>query len=221
MAALAAGMLMAGCAGSGTEQRETVTDRVDGAITRVEVDSDAGGLRLTAGEQASVTQELGWTGDARPEVEHRVEGGVLRITVRCPDDGGEQCQASLDVTVPAASSSRVELAAGGIEVSGLTGEQDLRSAAGSVRGTGLGPGPVAANSSAGGVDLTFAAAAPDVTAESSAGGVDVRVPVGPVYEVTTETSAGSVQVEVPDQPGADHRITAKSSAGSVSVVPAG
>ena len=54
----------------------------------------------------------------------------------------------------------------------------------------------------------------------SAGGVEIRVPVGPAYEVTAETSAGSTEVGVPDQPGADHRITAKSSAGGVSVLPA-
>lgn len=220
MATVVATVLVAGC-GSGPEQRQDVTDRVDGAVDRVEVDSDAGSLRLVAGDRASVAQDLRWTGDARPVVEHRLDGGVLRITARCPDDGGERCQAGLVVTVPAASSARAELAAGGIEVDGLTGDLDLRSSSGSVRGSGLGPGTVSAESKAGGVDLTFASAAPEVRAESSAGSVDVRLPVGPAYDVSAETTAGSTRVEVPDQPGAEHRVDARSSAGGVSVVPAG
>lgn len=217
----AAALAMAGCGGAGPEQRESVTDRIDGAVTRVEIDSDAGALRLAAGEQASVEQDLLWTGDARPQVEHRLDGDVLRITVRCPDDGRERCQAGLVVTVPAAASARADLAAGGIDVAGITGEQELRSSAGAVRGSGLGPGAVTASSSAGGVELGFAAAAPDVTAESTAGSVTVRVPVGPVYDVSAETTAGSTDVGVPDQPGADHRITARSTAGSVTVAPGG
>lgn len=220
-ATAAAGLVLAGCGGEGPEQRESGTEPVDGDVSRVEVDSDAGDLRLVAGEQASVEQDLRWTGDAKPQVEHRLDGDVLRVTARCPDDGGERCQAGLVITVPAQASSQAELGAGGVEISGLTGEHDVRSSAGGVRGTDLGPGSVSATSTAGGVDLTFAAAAPDVHAESSAGSVDVRVPVGPAYHVTTETTAGSTDVGVPDQPGADHRITARSTAGGVTVAPAG
>jgi hypothetical protein len=218
----AAGLLLAGCGGvaAGREQQEAVNEPVDGAVTRVEVDSDAGALRLVAGEKASVEQDLRWTGEARPQVEQKVDGGVLRVTVRCPDQGGDRCQAGLVVTAPAASSALADVRAGGIEVQGLTGALDLTSSAGEVSATGAGPGDVRARSSAGAVELTFAAAAADVTAESSAGGVEIRVPVGPAYEVTAETSAGSTEVGVPDQPGADHRITAKSSAGGVSVLPA-
>ncbi|ALE84103.1 DUF4097 family beta strand repeat-containing protein [Pseudonocardia sp. HH130629-09] len=223
MTAVVAGLLLAGCGGvaAGPEQQQTVNEPVDGPVTRVEVDSDAGDVRLVAGEKAAVEQDLRWTGGARPQVEQKVDGGVLRITARCPDQVGDRCQAGLVVTAPAASSALVDLRAGGIEVRGLTGALDLTSSAGGVEATGVGPGDVRAKSSAGSVELTFAAAAADVTAESSAGGVEVRVPVGPAYEVSAETSAGSTEVGVPDQPGADHRITAKSSAGGVSVLPAG
>ncbi|MEU6701711.1 hypothetical protein [Pseudonocardia sp. NPDC046786] len=214
-----ASLVLAGCGSGGPEQQENVDDRIDGAVARVEIDSDAGPVRLVAGAESSVEQDLRWTGDARPQVEHRLDGDVLRISARCPNSGGERCQAGLVVTVPAEASSRVELSAGGIEISGLTGEQDVRTSAGEVTGTGLGPGSVTASSSAGGVDLRFAEAAPEVTAESTAGQVDVRLPIGPAYWVTAETTAGSSTVEVPDQPGADHRVIARSTAGSVSVTP--
>ncbi|WP_125911487.1 MULTISPECIES: DUF4097 family beta strand repeat-containing protein [Pseudonocardia] len=212
-------LVMAGCGSSGPEQQENVDDRIDGAVSRVEIDSDAGSVRLVAGAESSVAQDLRWTGDAKPQVDHRLDGDILRITARCPGSGTDRCQAGLVVTVPAEASSRVELSAGGIEVSGLTGEQDVRTSAGGVTGTGLGPGSVTASSTAGEVDLRFAEAPPEVDAESTAGAVEIRVPIGPAYWVTAETTAGSSTVEVPDQPGADHRINARSTAGSVSVLP--
>ncbi|WP_224391296.1 DUF4097 family beta strand repeat-containing protein [Pseudonocardia sp. ICBG1293] len=217
------GFLLAGCGGVavGQEEQQTVDEPVDGQVTRVEIDSDAGPLRLVAGERASVEQDLRWTGDTRPQVDQQLDGGVLRITARCPDGIMSRCQAGLVVTVPASSSAQVDLRAGGVEVEGLTGALDLRASAGAVTATGVGPGDVQANSGAGAVELTFAEAAADVSAESSAGGVEVRVPIGPAYEVTAEATAGSTEVGVPDQPGADHRITARSSAGGVSVLPAG
>ncbi|MEQ3549683.1 DUF4097 family beta strand repeat-containing protein [Pseudonocardia nematodicida] len=209
--------LLAGCGATGAEQRDDVTEQIDGAVSRVEVDSDAGNLRLVAGTQARVEQDLRWTGDARPEVTHRLDGEVLRVEARCPDRGSDRCQAGLVITVPEASSSRAELSAGAIEIEGLTGEHEVRTSAGGVQGRGLGPGSVTAESSAGSVDLTFVAAAPEVTAESSAGSVDVRVPDGQDYAVDAETTAGQTRVELADTPGAPHRITARSSAGGVTV----
>lgn len=217
VAGVVAVLMLAGCGGAGPEQREQGTEPVDGSVGRVEVDSDAGDVRLVTGEASSVARELRWTGDAKPVVEQRVEGDVLRVTARCPDADGERCQAGLTITVPAASSSRVDLGAGGIEVAGLTGDQDVRTGAGDVRGTGIGPGAVTARSDAGDVDLTLAKPAPDVAAESSAGDVDIRVPAGPVYTVESETTAGDARVDVPDTPGADHRITARTTAGDVAV----
>ncbi|MFP5072816.1 DUF4097 family beta strand repeat-containing protein [Pseudonocardia nantongensis] len=219
LAGAVAGLVLAGCgtASSGPEQRESGTEPVGGAVSRVEVDSDAGDVRLVAGGQPSVARELRWTGDAKPVVEQRVEGDVLRVTARCPDSTTERCQAGLTITVPEASSSRVDLGAGGIEVTGLSGDQDVRTAAGDVRGSGIGPGAVTASSSGGDVDLTVAQPARDVTAESTAGDVDVRVPAGPVYTVGAETTAGETRVDVPDAPGAEHRVTARSTAGDVVV----
>lgn len=218
----AAGLLLAGCGAlplPGAEETERGSDTF-GAVTRVEVEARAGTIQVRPGADGSsrVDRFLRWSGDAKPQVTQEVRGDVLRVVATCADDG-DDCNTELVVTVPAATAVTADLGAGNVAVTGLSGEQDLSSGAGNVAGVDLGAAPVTARTPAGNVDLGFAAAPPTVDAESSAGNVTVRVPVGPVYEVDARSSAGTTRVEVPDTPGADHRITATSSAGNVSVVP--
>lgn len=207
--------------GSSGPPQETATQRHDVAVTRVEVESDAGTLQVKAGADGSATvdRELRWTGDRKPVVTETVEGTTLRITARCPGSGSDRCEAGFVVTVPAAAAVEAQLQAGNVEVTGLSGQQDLSSQAGGVKGSGLGAAVVKAETSAGGVDLVFASAPREVDARSSAGSVSVRVPGGP-YAVTADTSVGSAEVTVPTDPAAPARITARSSAGGVTVAAA-
>lgn len=237
LAALLA-VLLAGCAGvqlsgntvgtgsgssvgvAGDLQTETGRQSHPEQITRLEIDSDSGDVvvRPGAGRGAVVQHTLRWSG-TKPELTEVVQDGALRITARCPDgDGGDRCQADLTVTVPAATAVRTQLGAGGITVSDLAGDQDLGSSAGTVTASGLRAPTVTARSRAGAVELEFAAPPQSVDAESSAGAVRVFVPrEGPVYRVQATTNAGKVDVQVPDDPGAGPGITARSSAGSVTV----
>ncbi|MGD9990463.1 DUF4097 family beta strand repeat-containing protein [Pseudonocardia sp.] len=227
---LVLGLVLAGCGnvqlagGSGSSSGgdgapgETSTQRHDVAITRVEVESDAGTLDVRAGADGSATVDrtLRWSGDRKPVVTETVEGTTLTINASCPGRGSDRCEAGLVVTVPAAAAVRARLQAGDVTVTGLAGDQDLSSRAGGVRGERLGATQVTAQTSAGEVDLVFAAAPRTVDARSSAGSVSVRVPGGP-YAVTAETSVGEAEVTVPTDPGAPSRITARSSAGEVTV----
>lgn len=209
---------LAGCGGApGPEQRESGTDGVDGAVSRVEIEVDAGDVRLVAGPSSSVTRELRWTGSAKPVVEQRLDGDVLRVTARCSRGVGDRCEADLTVTVPSAAAARTQVGAGDVTVEGLTGVLDLDTAAGDVRGTGIGPAEVRARSAGGDVELAVATAAPSVTAATTAGDVVVRVPAGPSYSVAARTTAGDVRVDVADTPGAAHRVDAASTAGDVTV----
>lgn len=217
-----AGLLLAGCGGislpGGAQETERGSDTF-GAVSRVEVEARAGTIQVRPGADGSarVDRFLRWSGDARPQLTQEVRGDVLHVEATCPNERG--CDTELVLTVPAASAVRADLGAGNVAVTGLSGAQDLSTGAGNVAGTNLGAAPVRATTPAGNVDLGFAAAPPTVEAESSAGNVTVRVPVGPVYEVDARSSVGNTRVEVPDTPGADHRITATSSAGNVSVLP--
>ncbi len=214
-----AGLLLAGCGASLGPSASERGSASFGAVSRVEVEARAGTVQVRPGPDGSATVDrfLKWDGDAKPQLTQEVRGDVLHVVATCPDDDHD-CTSELVLTVPAASAVRADLGAGNVGVTGLSGAQDLSTGAGNVSGTGLGAAPVTVRTPAGNVDLAFAAAPPTVDAEATAGNVVVRVPTGPVYEVHATTSAGNARVEVPDTPGADHRITARSSAGNVSVV---
>ncbi|MCE0766782.1 DUF4097 domain-containing protein [Pseudonocardia kujensis] len=204
-------------AGSGDLATERGADRHEGTVARVAVVSDAGDVTLRSGPEgaSTVDHETRWTGP-RPELTQQLAGGVLRITAHCPEPG-ERCETRLTVTVPAGAASSVDLGAGDVVVSDLTGEHELRTAGGDVTGTGLAGPRVSAHSTAGDVELTFAAPPTAVVAESTAGDVGVLVPLGPVYRVDAGTTVGSVEVGVADDPGAAATISAHSTAGDVRV----
>ncbi|MCW0215371.1 MAG: DUF4097 domain-containing protein [Pseudonocardia sp.] len=201
--------------GDVTTRRTSATH--DGPVSRVEVESDSGDVDLRPGADgtATVTRTARWTGP-EPDVAESLDGGVLRITVTCPSPA-EVCSVDLAVTAPAATAARTQVGAGDIAVAGLTGTHDLSTASGSVEGTGLGVGAVSARTAAGDVGLTFADAPPQVEAESTAGDVTVRVPAGAAYRVDARTTVGEVEVGIPDDPAATARITARSTAGDVTV----
>ncbi|MDN5919216.1 MAG: DUF4097 domain-containing protein [Pseudonocardia sp.] len=214
---VAATTVLAGCGSADREQTESATEGF-GAVDRVEIEAEAGSVDLRPGPDGSaqVQRTLRWSGEAKPEFTQSVSGNTLTITARCPDDD-ERCTTDLVVTVPAATSTRTDVTAGDIDVDDLTGAQDLTATAGRISGTGLGAAPVTARATTGQVSLRFAAAPPTVDAEASTGNVDVRVPAGPAYQVQAQVQTGNSRVEVADTPGAEHRISARSTTGNVSV----
>ncbi|MET0191521.1 MAG: DUF4097 family beta strand repeat-containing protein [Pseudonocardia sediminis] len=214
---VAAFAVLAGCGSPAAAQTESATESV-GAVDRVEIEADTGSVSLRPGPQGSaqVQRTLRWTGEEKPEYTQSVSGTTLTITARCPV-ADERCSTDLVVTVPPAAASRTTVSTGDIAVDDLTGAQDLTASTGRITGTGLGAAPVAARATTGQVSLRFAAAPPSVDAEATTGNVDVRVPVGPVYQVQAQVTTGNSRVEVADTPGADHRISARSTTGNVSV----
>jgi DUF4097 and DUF4098 domain-containing protein YvlB len=108
--------------------------------------------------------------------------------------------------------------AGSVRVDGASGALDLSSSAGGVTVTDATSQTVKAESSAGGVNLTFLRAPMTIDAESSAGGVKVVLPPGAdAYEVDASTSAGNTTIDVKTDPESERKIKLRSSAGNVSV----
>jgi hypothetical protein len=237
LAATAAVLLAAGCGGmqvlggaggapappDGADALRTeTTTQVHEGVGRLVVDIDAGDVSVRAGEGgfAAVTSAVRWSG-TRPEVAQVVDGDTLTVTARCPDrTGAERCEVDLTVDVPPTASSDVQVGAGDITGTAVTGGHVWNSVSGDVSAVELGAAAVRARSGAGDVLLAFAAVPLEVDAETAAGEVLVTVPGDARYSVDARSGAGETVVEVPTGP-AGAVITAFSSAGDVTVRGAG
>lgn len=202
----------------GDALRTETTTRVHEGVARLVVDIDAGDVSLRAGDGgfAAVTSAVRWTG-TRPEVTQTVDGNTLTVTARCPDRTGvERCEVDLTVDLPPSAPSDLQVGAGDITGTDVTGEHVWNSSAGDVTAVELGAAAVRARSGAGDVDLAFAAVPLSVDAETVAGEVLVTVPDDAGYAVDARSGAGETVVEVPTDPGGAS-IAAFSSAGDVTV----
>lgn len=201
-------------------QTETQNQTYKQPVTRVEINVDSGAIKLTPGTagQVAVRRDLRWNQD-KPTIDERFEGTTLKITAKCPNGGGfgHLCEIDYALAVPPEISVDAETSAGAVSAQQLAGTLSLRSQAGAVAGQGLRSAEVTAQTSAGAVDLQFAAAPNKVDAESKAGAVQVTVPRGDAYRVTADTSAGDKQVDVTQDPGSSRSIDARTSAGQIQV----
>lgn len=219
-------------------QHDTSTRVLPATGSRLTVEVGSGSVSVTSGndDEVRITRRLEWSFSRPRLTEVATADGVL-LTARCGRSWN--CTTSYEVVVPSRFAVELRSSGGSLAVRGVTGavrlrssggrvtasdvsgQLDLRSSAGAVRGEGLRSTEVAANSSGGRVQLTFALAPELVSATSSAGSVTVTVPAGSgPYQVDAGSSAGSTQVRVPTDPAADRRITARSSGGEVRIEPA-
>jgi hypothetical protein len=203
-------------------------------VRRVEVTVPAGAVTFAAADgPVRVQRKLSWA-LIKPVTSERVDDGVLRVEVRSqrPWLGGD---VTYRVEVPTAVDVQASTGAGAVSVRGTSGQVDVRTAAGAVtladlsgrvrattqagrvRGTGLGPGEVEAESSAGTVSLAFDTPPDRVEARTNAGSVELLVP-DQRYAVDAGSSAGRTQVEVAHDPAAPRRLVAHSNAGTVRVM---
>ena len=202
----------------GDALRTETTTQVHEGVDRLVVDIDAGDVSVRAGDDgfAAVTSAVRWTG-TRPEVTQAVDGTTLTVTARCPDrTAAERCEVDLTIDLPPSASSDVQVGAGDVTGTEVTGDHVWNSGAGDVTAVALGAAAVRARSGAGDVVLAFAAVPLEVDAETAAGEVLVTVPGDAGYTVDARSGAGETVVEVPVEPGGPE-IAAFSSAGDVTV----
>ena len=141
-----------------------------------------------------------------------------------------------------AGSVRVNSSGGGISLNDVAGTLTLDSSGGGIHGSGvgsqqtstdLGSGQVevtapplttvSANSSGGGINLTFSEPPQGVRARSSGGGVRVALPeVSGGYQIKASSSGGGVHVDIPSNDRSSRLVDVASSGGGVRVTrPAG
>lgn len=180
----------------------------------------------------------GWS-LVRPDIRVRTQAGRTTVQARCaPFAWFGACALRLAVAVPPASAVTVNGSNGTITAAGMTGAFTagtangavltddmqgplvLRSTNGRIEATRCGSASVHAGTTNGPVALTFRSAPSDVVATSTNGSVTVTVPSAVAYAVTSGTANGSVDTSsIRTDPASDHRIEARTTNGSVRIIP--
>jgi DUF4097 and DUF4098 domain-containing protein YvlB len=219
-------------AANGLSQTERQTRTLQGPVNRIEVDSDAGDLRLRTATGAGVTvRETRKFSSNEPDVSVALRDGVLRIEVRCDGVFTFRCSDDLDVTVPdTIRTAALQLDSGDADVVGLEGErfaiesdsgdvhaQDIRGAlalgadSGDVNAEAT-TGPLTLDSDSGDVGATRVVTA-GVTATTDSGDVVLDLETSP-EKVKAETDSGDVEIELP---GGRYRIDTDTDSGDTSI----
>lgn len=202
-------LLVTGCGVGFNEETFSDGEPIGDTINSVRFDVPAGAVKLRVAENAPVSlqRNVSYHGDT-PGKSHRVEGDVLVL-----EGCGDQCEVSYEVVVPRDLAVAGRAASGDVRIDGAS-EIDVTASAGNVTATGV-KGPAKVDAGAGTIDITFASAA-TARLTASAGDVVVGVPNGP-YRVAADAPAGKADIGVPDDPGAEHGLELRSSAGDVLV----
>ncbi|MCU1676154.1 MAG: hypothetical protein JWM93_912 [Frankiales bacterium] len=230
------GVNLAAFAGHTSETTTTVFEANEGHLY---VDVNDGRVTLTASTDGHVhVRTTSHYGLRRPDVKGEVAATGVHVTSNCKWYDGN-CSVDVDIAVPPSFTLDVDSSGGGITATGLSGQArlsssggsvrvtdlsgalELSSSGGNVRGSGLTSSSVVADSSGGNVDITFAAAPTHVDLDSSGGGVTVRLPADAAYAIDIASSGGSERVDgaLRRDSGSPRTVLARSSGGSVSVLP--
>jgi DUF4097 and DUF4098 domain-containing protein YvlB len=205
-------------AGKFNHHAESQNQTYSQPVSRVEFDLNHGGVEASPGQanEVKLERKLDWQSDDKPVITEQWQGDVLRIHVRCAN-GTPECSVNYRLTVPSDTAISVLTGAGDLVVRDLTSDLKLDTKAGKVTASGVRSPTADTRTSAGDVDLTFAAAPGSIVANSSAGNVTVTVPQSDVYQVDARSGAGSTDVNLRQEASSDRKIVAHTSAGNVKV----
>lgn len=220
----------------------TVT--VPGTVNTLDVSSDGGPVRITAGTAGApvrVTEDISYPGKANgaPPVPESVSDSPAgrRLTLAAPTcPGGGGCSAAFTLSVPRGTAADVNSRGGSVTVTGTGGSVSVVTDGGPVLADGL-SGALRASSGGGSVDareltsssatvttgggaalVSFAAAPRTASVSSDGGPARVGVPGGP-YALTTDSGGGREQVNVPTDPAAGRSLTVSSGGGRIVIGP--
>lgn len=153
---------------------------------------------------------LGW--DISPP---SVEGGVLRIGLRC---ALATCGGSLEIAVPAHVDVEGDILYGDVFLEGLAGDVAVTVQAGALEAVDLrGTGGVSLVTGAGAVTAQWATRPTWVEAVTGAGAVALAVPPG-AYDLDVDMGAGVVLLSaIEDDPRADATLYARAGSGEIRI----
>jgi hypothetical protein len=218
------------------DQETVTTTLAAGGVAVLQVDNDAGSVRVvgTDRDEVVVTARVSH-GLRSPDHAARQDGDTAVVTADCPVMFSGWCDVDFVIEVPRAArivveaddrvvtrgtTGPVEASSddGGIDVESATGVLDLRSDNGRIVARDVRATEVHARSDNGDVEVELGVAPDVVDAESDNGDVEVVVPdgTGP-YAVSSSTDNGSASTDVRTDPDAARRVRIVSDNGDVTV----
>jgi hypothetical protein len=201
--------------------RETriVSYRVVGTLSAVDLDLGSAPVQVVGGPGGAVEvrREEEFAFSHPPREIRRVEGGVLKVSSRCPETVVGTCGATYRVTVPDNVQVNVRTSSGPVAIRSLNASGRVTTGSGPIAIDGFCGFTMIANSTSGDV-RTAAACSPDrLELRSGSGDVRALVPAGR-YRVDAHSDRGTTQVTgliVADD--ASNAVQALSGSGDVSV----
>ena len=188
-------------------------------------------LDATAGPGVELDRTLSWR-TTQPAVREHWADGTLRISTACTGD----CTADYVLHVPPGTQVQARTAHGAISTDGITGTQDLASAAGAIRVSGASgqltaqtlSGDITAlglrcawsslHTASGAVSAQYEIVPGQVTADSDAGDIAVSVPDnGMRYRVLAFTATGAPEIGLAQSQASGSTIAATTLAGTVRI----
>jgi Toastrack DUF4097 len=186
-------------------------------IHKVVVKGDAGNVRVVASDSGAVKvkETRRWV-TSEPKPKRSLEAGVLRLEEAC-SGWIAVCETSYVIEVPRNLDVDIDVEAGDVTITGLSGAVSVRSDAGDVKGTGLAAARISADTDAGDVRLAFTTPPVSIDASTDAGDVDIDVPSS-AYALDLDTDAGSTSISgIVRYDLAEHALKARTSAGDVTI----
>jgi hypothetical protein len=179
--------------------------------------NDVGTTQVTAGQSASQISVVERpAGDATSD--HTVAGSTGTLSSHCPEGTNlNDCHMDYQITMPPSAALNVDATAGQVSLQGGLTEAQIKTAAGEVSGTGLGPGSYTVETQAGKVNLTFTSAPALAKVTTSAGTIDVTVPGNASYRVSASSEVGDSDIKVPNDGAATNVIDLHADLGSISL----
>ncbi len=207
-AVLAAGVMAMPAVPAAQTETETVNETVAlPANGTVELKNFSGRIRITAGDGSDVVIKA-----VRRAERDRLENIKLDISTsgstvvidanrRNPDweeRNNNVVETEFDIRVPASARLRVNAFSSDLDVSGVTGDQELKTFSGDITVTGA-RGAIDATSFNGSVeiDLTGAGDRPDLSAETFSGNIEARLADGASGQLEFNTFSGDLESELP------------------------
>lgn len=238
IAALGAGLLMAGCSFSGGASADgayktaTADATVTEAVQAVKVTgARSGSIDVTPGTGPGVTvhRTVHYRGDTVPATGQKVTGGVLTFSNSCSGN----CYIDYRLEVPATATVELESSSGAIRVTGVAGAEveadsgkvtadriggplKVHTSSGEITATGLSGPSAEVRSSSGNARLDFTKAPSSVLAETSSGAVTLKVPQAP-YRIKPSTDSGDRDITLPDDASASSRISVETTSGDIHI----